>query len=343
MRAEDRLLDLWRTRGALAWCLLPLAWVYRVLWSSRNRLYATGWLRTERLPLPVLVVGNVVAGGAGKTPLVIELLAHLQRAGWRPAVVSRGHGRASRACLQVTAATDARVCGDEPWLIFRRTGVPVGVGRDRAAAARALIAAHPEVDLIVCDDGLQHLRLARDAEICVFDAGGVGNGWLLPAGPLREPWPRPASVPVWTLQSVDNDADAGAPGWGWPLRRTLAPAAVRADGRRRPLVDLAREPCVALAGIAHPERFFAMLRAAGVPLARTIALADHHPMDPPDAPVRDAAVLVCTEKDAAKLWRARPDAWAVPLQVSLQGPWIDELMQALARARLSFRDGDQTA
>ena len=334
MRAEDRLLNLWRTRSPMARCLLPLAWLYRALWSLRRRLFDAGWLRSQRLPVPVLVVGNVVAGGAGKTPLVIELLAHLQRAGWRPAVVSRGHGRASQQTLQVHAATDARDCGDEPWLIFRRAGVPVCVGRDRAAAARALIAAHPQVNLIVCDDGLQHLRLARDAEICVFDARGVGNGWLLPAGPLREPWPRHAAVPGWTVQSVDDDTDADAAPWGWPLRRSLAPEAVRADGSRRALADLAREPCVALAAIAHPERFFAMLRAAGVGPVQTIALADHHPMEPLDAPIRNAAVLVCTEKDAAKLWRTRPDAWAVPLQVSLQGPWLDELTQALARARL---------
>ena len=118
---------------------------------------------------------------------------------------------------------------------------------------------------------------------------------------------------------------------------------MRADGSRCALTDLARQPCVALAAIAHPERFFNMLRAAGVHPIQTIALPDHHPMEPLDAPIRDAAVLVCTEKDAAKLWRIRPDAWAVPLQVSLQGPWLDEVMQTLARARLSFADGDQTA
>lgn len=343
MRAEDRLLNLWRTRSVLACCLLPMAWLYRAVWSLRRRLYCAGWLHAERLPVPVLVVGNVIAGGAGKTPLVIELLAHLQRAGWRPAVVSRGHGRASPATLHVRADTHARDCGDEPWLIFQRTGVPVCVDRDRAVAARALIAAHPHVNLIICDDGLQHLRLARDAEICVFDARGIGNGWLMPAGPLREPWPRHTPVPGWTVHSIDGDAEAGAARWGWPLRRALAPEAVRADGSRRALADLAREPCVALAAIAQPERFFTMLRAAGVRPSQTFALPDHHPLDPLDALIREAAVLVCTEKDAAKLWRIRPDAWAVPLQVSLQGPWLDELMQALESARLSSADGDQTA
>jgi len=343
MRAEDRLLDLWHTRRPLARCLLPLAWIYQSLWWLRQALHQAGWLRSERLPVPVIVVGNVVTGGAGKTPLVIELLARLRQAGWHPAVVSRGHGGAAPDTLRVDAGTDARDCGDEPWLIWRRAGVPVCVGRDRAAAARALLAADAAVDLIVCDDGLQHIRLQRDIEICVFDASGIGNGWLLPAGPLREPWPRRSAAATWTVQSIDGDAVLPDRRWGWPVRRSLGSEAVRADGSRCRLAALAGQPSVALAGIAHPERFFAMLRAAGIRPDQTLALPDHDALDALGADVLAAAVLICTEKDAGKLWRLRPDAWAVPLQLSIEGPWVDELLQTLGPPPLSSGDGHQAA
>lgn len=359
----------WTRRGPAAWALVPLAGLYGLLSALHRASYRLGLRRAERLPLPVIVVGNVVAGGAGKTPVVVALVQHLQAQGLRPGVISRGHGRRSRGVREVLPDSEATDSGDEPLLIARRTGVPVFVGARRAQAGRALLARHPEVQVLVCDDGLQHLALARDIEICVFDDRGVGNGWPLPAGPLREPWPRSVDF---ILQPGDRDeavtrhhdpkvddspestrhpglAAAGTraaePGHGAALRftlqRSLAAQAVDAAGRRRSLADLARQAPLALAGIARPSAFFAMLAEAGCPPASTLPLPDHHdfqrgPPLPPDT------CLVCTEKDAVKLWPLRPDAWAVPLDVAI-APAFWPALDARLRPRLSSTDGSQTA
>ena len=178
----------WASRpGPVAWLLVPLAWLYGLL----VRMHRLGWrLRgATRAPVPLVVVGNLVAGGAGKTPVVIALAQALRARGWHPGVVSRGHGRDAGITRAVNASDDARDVGDEPLLISRRTGLPVWVGRRRVDAARALCTAHPEVDVLIADDGLQHRALAPDAALVVFDSRGEGNGLLLPAGPLREPVP----------------------------------------------------------------------------------------------------------------------------------------------------------
>lgn len=167
-----RLRRLWQRRSLAAALLLPLALLYGGLVRLRRRLYAARLLRSERLPVPVIVVGNVVAGGGGKTPVTRALVAHLQARGWRPGVISRGYGRADAQLRAVRPDSDARAVGDEPLLLARATGAPVFVARRRAEAGRALLAAHPEVDVLVCDDGLQHLALARDLEICVFNDQG---------------------------------------------------------------------------------------------------------------------------------------------------------------------------
>ena len=181
---------IWLQRGPLAWLLLPVSWIYGALWQLRGLAYRLDWLHSAHPGIPVMVVGNVVAGGAGKTPTTIALVQHLGRLGLQVGVVSRGHGRSSQGMCEVTDSSAAGIAGDEPLLIRRRTGVPVWVGASRLEAARALLQAHPDVRVLVCDDGLQHLALQRDLEICVMDERGPGNGWLLPAGPLREPWPR---------------------------------------------------------------------------------------------------------------------------------------------------------
>ena len=185
---SDRLQRAWLERGAAA-ALLPLAWLFGALAASRRGLYRAGMLRRVEVGVPVVVVGNLIAGGAGKTPTVLAVVRLLQRHGRRPGIVSRGHGRTDAGVLEVSPDTLAQDCGDEPLLLRLRAGVPVCVARDRVAAAQALRRRHPEVDVIVSDDGLQHLRLARDLQIIVFDERGAGNGWLLPAGPLREPLP----------------------------------------------------------------------------------------------------------------------------------------------------------
>jgi tetraacyldisaccharide 4'-kinase len=155
-------------------------------------LYQLGFYKVEQVPALVIVVGNVIVGGSGKTPFVMALVKHLQARGIKVGVISRGYGRASKACLEVQLNTPVSEVGDEPALIHRNTSAPVFVAARRIDAARLLLQKHPATQVIVCDDGLQHLALHRDVEICVFDDRGVGNGWQIPAGPLREPWPRAA-------------------------------------------------------------------------------------------------------------------------------------------------------
>jgi tetraacyldisaccharide 4'-kinase len=296
----------WLRRGAMACLLWPFSLVFALLAALRRAAFRAGLLRSERVGIPVVIIGNVIAGGAGKTPIVRAVTEHLKARGIRVGVVSRGHGRAAGDCREVRPDSHAREVGDEPLLIARSCAVPVFVAPRRAEAARALLHEHPRTQLIVSDDGLQHYALQRDLEICVFDDRGIGNGWLLPAGPLREPWPRRVDLALRT---------PGAAGIrGFQVRRRLAAHAYRADGTRADLVSLRGRALCAVAGIASPEAFFGMLRSAGLTLSRTIALPDHHAFE---QPLDIEGELVCTEKDAVKLWRVRPDAWAVPLEVDI--------------------------
>lgn len=323
----------WVRRGPLAVLLWPLSLLFAAVSSLRRLLYRHQVLKSESAGIPVVVVGNVLAGGAGKTPVVIALVEHLKAQGLKPGVVSRGYGRRTSGCREVTAASAAADVGDEPLLIATRCAVPVFVAARRIDAARALRAAHPGVQVIVCDDGLQHHALKRDIEICVFDERGAGNGWLLPAGPLREPWPRPVDLVL---------RPAGAGFGGFDVSRTLAEHAVRADGTRTTLAQLGQQPCNAVAGIARPEAFFAMLRERGVPLANAQALPDHYDFDSNPVSLYAGFSLICTEKDAVKLWRTRPDAWAVPLVVAID-PAFWPAFDALLGAKLSSAHGSQTA
>jgi tetraacyldisaccharide 4'-kinase len=308
--------------------LRPLAWIYGALEGRARRR------PPQAVPVPVIVVGNLIVGGAGKTPTVMALVGALAAAGRRPGVVSRGHGSRSGGVRAVDVDASAPDVGDEPLLIRRRTGVPVWVGRDRVAAVRALCAAHPEVDVVVSDDGLQHRALPRDAELIVFDDRGVGNGLLLPAGPLREPL-----APLGPRQRVlYNAARASTPLPGVLAERGLGPALLLADWRAgraeraQPLAGLRDRPLVAVAGIAAPERFFAMLEAAALSIRR-VALPDHHdyatlPWDPgtPD--------VVTTEKDAVKLEPAAAGAtrvWVVGLDFALPSPLIQDVLGLVGR------------
>ncbi|WP_439115289.1 tetraacyldisaccharide 4'-kinase [Hydrogenophaga sp.] len=341
----------WQTnaqrRSLNAWLLRPVSWVYGALMALRNRFYAWGLLASHRLPVPVIVVGNVVVGGAGKTPTVIALAQHLLAQGWHPGVVSRGYGRQSDEVLEVTAATPTSESGDEPALIHRATGVPVFVARQRAAAASALLAAHPHVNLLLCDDGLQHLALQRDIAIAVFDERGIGNGWLLPAGLLREPWP-PSSGAAFQPNLVLRQHREGAtppniaPAPGIPVFtaiRRLAHHAVELGGQRIALEQLQGQAITAVAGIARPAVFFDMLRARGLTLAHEVALPDHA------APAAYAALckssttaVVCTEKDAVKCFGqacgeggvAHPGLWAVPLELVPEPAFFADIDARLA-------------
>ena len=309
----------WLHRGVVARALWPLSLLFGALVALRRSLYRSGVLKSERAGVPVVVVGNVIAGGSGKTPIVQAIVRHLKDRGLQVGIVSRGYGRRTSDCREVRADSPALDVGDEPLLLARTCRVPVFVARARVEAARALLRAYPRTQLIVCDDGLQHLALDRDIEICVFDERGVGNGWLLPAGLLREPWPRAVDFVI-------------GPG-GSAVTRTLSAEAVRADGTRIALGQL--QGVTAVAGIAKPAAFFKMLRDAGVGIERAVALPDHHDFA---APLDARGAIVCTEKDAVKLWRTRPDAWAVALHMRL-----DPAFWTAFDAKLSSLDGLQTA
>jgi tetraacyldisaccharide 4'-kinase len=329
--SASRLQRAWLRRGPLACLLWPLSLLYAALFAVRGWLYRLGWLRTERVPVPVIVVGNVIAGGAGKTPVVMAVVQHLQARGLTVGVVSRGYGRRTDDCREVLGDSDPQDVGDEPALIHHATKAPVFVARKRIDAARALLASHPATQVVVSDDGLQHLALGRDIEICVFDDRGIGNGWRLPAGPLREAWPRPCDL---VLHSGARPAFAG----GYAATRALAYDALTGGGQRVPLATLAGRPLVALAAIARPEAFFDMLRARGLMLAETIALPDHFDFGSWQRPAATERTIVCTEKDAVKVWRKAPDALAVPLEFTPSAEFFSAL-----DAKLSSLDGYQAA
>ena len=345
-----RLTQAWHRKGPLAISLLPLSALYAALGAIRRWLYQQGWLSSFRAPVPVVVVGNVIAGGAGKTPVTMHLVQALQALGWQPAVISRGYGRQAadqRAAREVRPGDDPRLTGDEPLLIAERTRVPVFVARQRATAAQAVLQAYPHIDVLVCDDGLQHLALARDVEIAVFNRHGVGNGWQLPAGPLREPWPRALDAVVYALQPPAGLAGTTIP--AWPMQRQLADYALTREGHRIPLSSLQRQPVRAMAAIAYPQDFFAMLQTAGLTLTRCDALPDHADLadphllaqlelgdDTPHRPTIDTPALLCTEKDAHKLWRIAPWALAVPLTVAIAPAFAQQIHQRLLALRPSI-------
>jgi tetraacyldisaccharide 4'-kinase len=320
----------WLRRGALARLLWPLSLLYAALAGFSRLLYSIGLRRTERVGVPVIVVGNVVAGGSGKTPVVMAIVRHLEARGAQVGVVSRGYGRATSDCREVHDDSEAREVGDEPALIRRATRAPVFVARRRVEAARALLARHPATRFIVSDDGLQHHALARDLEICVFDDRGIGNGWRLPAGPLREAWPRPCDM---VLHTGQRPAFAG-----FTATRALAGHALRRDGSKVPLDSLAGRRLVAVAAIAKPEAFFQMLRDRGLRPQRCIALPDHDSFEGWTEPHEPDHLLLCTEKDAVKLWRRAPGALAVPLVFEPEPAFF-----AALDAKLSSLDGHQAA
>ena len=327
----------WRAdRTELAHLLTPFSWIYAVLAAVQR------WRTQPRAaPVPVFVVGNWVVGGAGKTPVVIALVQALQAAGHRPGVISRGHGRISAVgsarnradVIPVNLLSDAALVGDEPLLIHRRTGAPVWVGRQRFHAARALCAQHPEVTVLVSDDGLQHIALARDAELVVFDARGVGNGLLLPAGPMRQKLPRRLTPKAHVLYAQGHVCSA-LPGTqitrsihhAWPLDAWWAGHAQRAV----PLAALRGRTLLALAGVAAPAGFFKMLQAAGLTL-QCQPMPDHHGYSEMPWPSGTADVIT-TEKDAVKLRAAVGGAarvWVVPLDLSLPETLLRDLLKLL--------------
>lgn len=308
-RSSSGLPGVWRGRGLRAWLLLPLGAIFFLLAALRRWAYRRGLLPSECLPVPVVVIGNLVAGGAGKTPLTLWLAQRLVEFGRRPGIVSRGYGRSGGAVLEVGAGEAAAQVGDEPLLLAHRSGCPVFVGRDRAAAGRALLAAHPECDLILCDDGLQHYRLQRDVEIAVVDRRGLMNGWPLPAGPLREPARRLDDVDAVVLH--DHEMTCRVP----MFRMRLAGARFHrldAPDDRVDAAALAGLRLHAVAGIGEPQRFFDHLAALGLRCA-THAFPDHHRYAAADLRFDGDAILT-TEKDALKCaGLATLPVWVLPV------------------------------
>ena len=278
------------------WLLVPLSGLYSAVADYRR-----GKAKAERLPVPVIVVGNITVGGAGKTPLTLWLTRQLQDRGWRPGIVSRGYGSTHFAPRPATADSSPAEVGDEPVLLARRSGVPVWVGRDRVVAGRALLAAHPEADVILCDDGLQHYRLARAIEIEVVDgARRYGNGLMLPAGPLREPVARRRRCDLRVVNLGHALATASAYGFGeWPMHLHARAALPMVGGRARALQSFAGMRVHAVAGIGNPQRFFDMLRGLGIGVVPH-AFPDHHAYGVADLDFGNDLPVLMTEKDAVK-------------------------------------------
>lgn len=315
-RLRARLERRWYSQAPPPLALRPLAALYGLI-AARRRTRLQAQAASLKLPLPVIVVGNISLGGTGKTPLVIWLVEHLREWGFSPGIVSRGYGgRAAAYPLRLNEQTLPAEAGDEPVLLFRRLRCPLAVAPDRVAAARLLIESG-EVDVLVADDGLQHYRLPRDLEICVVDGRRLfGNGALLPAGPLREPVSR--------LDEVDLVVVNGEPAMALQaqpsaiMRLQIETAVQLVDGQRRALASFAGTTVHAVAGIGNPQRYFDQLRAAGLSVQEH-AFPDHHAFQPADLAYGDGLPLLMTEKDAVKcLSYAQAGWWAVPAEAALE-------------------------
>jgi tetraacyldisaccharide 4'-kinase len=329
-RLQGDLLDaLWYRGHPLSLLLAPLGWLYAAAARLRRAAYRIGLLRSHRVGVPVVVVGNVSVGGTGKTPLVIGLARFLTARGWSPGIVCRGYGGRSRTWPRVVRPdSDPVEVGDEAVLLAQRTGLPVlACGPARVRAARGL-AGDGGCDLVISDDGLQHLALARDVEVVVVDGERRhGNGRCLPAGPLREPVSR--------LASVDFVVSTGAARRGeFPMRLDAGPAhALQDAGLRRRLRCFEGSPVHAVCGIGNPERFFSTLSDAGLTVLRH-PFPDHHPFVPGDVAFGDGAPVLMTEKDAVKCRAfAGPGHWVVPVTAVLPDAFCERLERLLAVAR----------
>ena len=304
--------------------LRPLSALYGGLVKLRRSLYRHGYLRQWRSPVPVIVIGNITAGGSGKTPLVSWLAQHLLDQGYRPGIVSRGYRAQNTDWPQlVTPDSDPEQNGDEPVMLAQQTGCPVGVGPDRPAAVRAILTKHP-CDIILSDDGLQHYALARDIEIAVIGTQGLGNRFLIPAGPLREPPSR--------LDSVDIIIHNGLTDTGYQItlsEPTVEPLDPSTTTQPQTLDQYRGQRVHAVAGIAYPERFYDMLRAQDIQL-ETHTYPDHHRYAAADLSYHEALPILMTSKDAVKCRRYPiPNAWVVQVTAQPDRRFIETLQQQL--------------
>jgi tetraacyldisaccharide 4'-kinase len=319
----ERLQQHWYRLSPLHLILLPVSLIFRAIAGLRRFMYRSGILASVKLPVPVVVVGNISVGGTGKTPLTLWLAQQLIDNGWHPGIVSRGYTKTEgrkKTPHEVSIDDAADQVGDEPLLMAQRTLCPVWIGRDRPATALALLQAHPECDIILSDDGLQHYRMRRDAEIAVVDgARRFGNGWLLPAGPLREPVSRLKQVDA----IVINGGEAKNNEFAMSLEGTRFHNLLN-PGMLVPAANFSGQHLLAIAGIGHPQRFFAHLERLGLS-AQHQAFPDHHHYSANDIAFDDADAILMTEKDAVKCaafatekcWVLRVDAQVSPALTQL--------------------------
>lgn len=360
---EKMLLRAWMRRGLLACLLWPLSQLFGLVVNFRFALFVLGYKKSTRLPVPVIVVGNIFVGGTGKTPLVIYLVEQLRLAGWQSGVISRGyrsqnqtrrvdkydgqHDGQRAQIEEVSASSQAAVVGDEPLLIAQRCACPVMVGRDRVASAQALLARHPEVNLIIADDGLQHYALQRDIEIMLFDQRGLGNGWLLPAGPLRESARRRRDFTILNVSSQTESAAAIAIAQQImpPDNQAAVSMCLVADhvlaladhSKTLPLAEFCRQSATqsvtAAAGIGNPQRFFSSLQQAGLRFTG-LALPDHHIYTADSFAGLQTDLILITEKDAVKcrqIEALKNDAriWVLPVSAQLEATFLPRLLETL--------------
>lgn len=317
----------WYLIGPWHIVLLPLSMLFFLIVSVRRLFYRSGLLGIGKLPVPVIVVGNISVGGTGKTPLVIWLVEYLRQQGYRPGVISRGYGGTADRPMSVSMATDPFLAGDEPVLIARRAGCPVWVGKNRVETGRALLRVRPDCNVLVCDDGLQHYALSRDVEIAVVDGiRGFGNKLLLPAGPLREPLSR--------LSQVDAVVNNGGVGPAASTAMMLQGSVFRSlvdPGRNATAEDFYGLHLHAVAGIGNPERFFAQLSQMGLQVERH-AFPDHHPYQPSDLLFAGGQAILMTEKDAVKCAAfAQPNWWYLQVDAEVDEALGMNILQKLRK------------
>jgi tetraacyldisaccharide 4'-kinase len=317
----------WASRGAIAWLLWPVSLLFGIVVFLRRIFFRLRLLKSHSVGIPVIVIGNLTAGGSGKTPLVLRVVEILKERGWRPGIVSRGYGGSAKQPVAATIASDPAEVGDEPILLARRSGCPVWVAPERVAACHALRRENPECNVIVADDGLQHYALRRDVEICVVDGRGFGNGFLQPAGPLREPRSR--------LRSVDAVVAHGSREVQGHTMTLEGDRLVRMTDARdvRPAKSFAGQRVHAVAGIGDPKRFFLQLARFGIKLVPH-PFPDHHAFRAEDLAFGDGDPVVMTEKDAVKCKRfAQAYFWVFPVSASLDPAFERWLLERLGGSK----------
>lgn len=316
----------WYRRSPLHILLYPLSLVFRALVFFRRSAYRIGLLQQIHIGVPIIVVGNITVGGTGKTPLTLALTQQLIERDRHPLIVSRGHAGNAHTPRAIDPNGSAMEFGDEPRLMAQRNLCPVWIGKNRAAAVQAALAAHPESDVIICDDGLQHYRLARDFEIAVVDGNRrFGNGWMLPAGPLREPVSRLNSVNA----VVCNGGQPSAGEYAMTLHGNVFQNLCNPEHTRN-AANFSGLKCHAVAGIGHPQRFFDHLTALGITCI-THPFPDHHPFRMEELDFAECDVLLLTEKDAVKCSAFADERyWVLRVDAQVDPALIDDLMRKIS-------------